>query len=60
MSRYHLVVPDLFEPNSVFLRNFIDDSILVHDGSASEEDIKRIDDTPGYYSYLRILDILLK
>ena len=51
--RYHLVVPDLFEPNSVFLRNFIDDSILVHDGNASEEDIKRIDDAPGYYSYLR-------
>ena len=53
VSRYHLVVPDLFEPNSVFLRNFIDDSILVHDGNASEEDIKRIDDAPGYYSYLR-------
>ena len=53
VSRYHLVIPDLFEPNSVFLRQVIEHSVSILDNKVSKAFKDEIRLVHGSFSYLK-------
>lgn len=53
VSRYHLVIPDLFEPNSVFLGGVIEQAVSILDNNLTQPDKDKIRQVHGSFSYFK-------